>query len=479
MSFPLDLTSHLPEEFEGKSISLSGHDYIVGPLFRYSEQGHAHQLINVRSRLPLHIVQIRCSYMAAPEDALAASRLKAKLNNELRTKMAAAGQDVQIPVVSCHEAHGGCFELHELPHGSFFPVDGMQEVAQAQARRLAGDTEGAIHALNALLQQLPNHTAALSELAWSLHAAGRHVEALDTMEHLVAIEPHMSAYWGQRMLLRFGSHRPCGGIPAHEELRRRYPTVHDFDAQAVDAMLWCGEPGLARACLGGWRRDGGGQEELEQKVDAALEHQAQARAMIEPVRQAMRGEAELSGERILALLSAAHELDPRDSVLSANLAFALARSGQHQRAAELLLSLLPSIIDRWMPYCTANAAFNLYQLPGQLQRAIELFDMTMQYLRALHVEPSALDAPGVAVWIGDGSVIESIHPAAATLIDDAIERCTDAAPVSPAVRSLASLYRAAQSKLELTPPNGSQLFHPPPSAQRPWWKRLWTNRQKE
>lgn len=96
-----------------------------------------------------------------------------------------------------------------------------------------------------------------------------------------------------------------------------------------------------------------------------------------------------------ALLSAVDEIDPRDAVLAANLAFALARDGEHQQAAEMLLSLVLVIDVRWVSYCTANAAFNFSLLPGKLSDAMALFDATMLCLCEPNGATDASDAPGL------------------------------------------------------------------------------------
>ena len=78
-----------------------GRDYLIGPRFREGEQGYAHELTNQLSGLTLHAIQIRVSYLADPEGAKQASKTKEKLTADLHTKMAAAGQAAQIPILMC------------------------------------------------------------------------------------------------------------------------------------------------------------------------------------------------------------------------------------------------------------------------------------------------------------------------------------------------------------------------------------------
>ena len=62
----LDLARHQPAEFAGKIITVQGREYVLGACVRTSNQGYSHRLVNRKSGLCLHIIQIRVEYNARP-----------------------------------------------------------------------------------------------------------------------------------------------------------------------------------------------------------------------------------------------------------------------------------------------------------------------------------------------------------------------------------------------------------------------------
>lgn len=81
----LNLKLDNPQAFEGRLLSLKGSDYQVGPLLRYSDQGWMHQLMNTKSGLSIHMIQIRPEYKTNPVVALESARANQKAAAKLRT----------------------------------------------------------------------------------------------------------------------------------------------------------------------------------------------------------------------------------------------------------------------------------------------------------------------------------------------------------------------------------------------------------
>ena len=171
----LDLTRHNPDQFEGKSLSVGGRDYVIGALFRDSTQGHSHVLINRASGLALHVVQIRREYRDEPASASGASRVKVEMTAKLRTSMLEEKGETPIRMLRAIDAASGSLELHEFPWHPAAPGDDAMRRAgeHMEANRL----DSAKAELAALLATNPHHTNALGALAECHARAGNPLTA--------------------------------------------------------------------------------------------------------------------------------------------------------------------------------------------------------------------------------------------------------------------------------------------------------------
>jgi hypothetical protein len=153
----LDLRCHTPEEFAGKSVTIGGRNYTIGPKFG-GDEGYAHFLINELSGLCLHIVQIGKEYLSNPSGALAASREKARETAYLRSNMLLNGEAITLPFISVIEGNGGSFELHETTWGAFGHIQdspGRESIDLAVSQSEAGDQRSAVRAARYWLRVEP------------------------------------------------------------------------------------------------------------------------------------------------------------------------------------------------------------------------------------------------------------------------------------------------------------------------------------
>ena len=200
---PLDLSKHRPQDFQGKSVTLNGRDYVLGAKVRDSDQGYAHRLNNTVTGLCLFLIQIRKEYATHPEQAWLASKEKQDITARMRNRSLIEGSTpLPIAVVSALQAHGGSFEVHETPWG-MFGSDGdppaAKEIPQALDHSARGDYATAIQILEGALLVHPHHTIALANLASAYEAQGHVVAALDAITKAVNSEPNYTNYLGAQV----------------------------------------------------------------------------------------------------------------------------------------------------------------------------------------------------------------------------------------------------------------------------------------
>jgi len=238
MTEALDLTRHTPEMFPGKSVTLDERDYRIGAHFRAGDQGYAHYLVNETSRLCMHIIQIRTTYLSDPAAALAASKTKEEVTARLRWSLAdQPGKARSIPILTAREGHGGSFELHEIGPGLYGERAGDEQLAEANALVDKRDHPEAIAELRRLLDRYPTHTIALNNLTLSYASLGDHSAALQAITQAVDIEPNFALYRGNQICIALNCPSQRFGLNLFQQFRKRYPLVHDFDRDGIDAHL--------------------------------------------------------------------------------------------------------------------------------------------------------------------------------------------------------------------------------------------------
>ena len=466
----LDLKRQEPHEFAGKSVGINGCDYTVAANFRTGEQGYAHFLVNQRSGLCLHIMQIRQEYLRDAAGALLASRTKATLTAQLRSKSKLSQPEVAIPYISVHEAANGSFELHEIGWGDWGPGDpmlGMDAINSAGASMRAQDFAAAEAQLQGLLEQHPEHTVALNMLAYCHASRGDMSRAVAIIDQVTAIEPNSMRYRGAQIEIHLNGNGRRMAMMHFARLKAAAPLLQDYDSLGIHAYLVCGAPAEARALLEQAILPEAETQALQRQIDTALATRARfdrelANSLV------AQGSFAVSDPPLLAEFERLHASYESDPLIQANLGFVLRRAGEYQRASQLLLRAAGGIAPGIIPVCWANAAFCLIALHEWAQ-ALQLLDATMSILNASGRAIGPADAPGVAYALqGNGALVESTTLRAEDLLSRAIEACDDARRVTPEIRQLLSLYRAfgtmAAEQLKMTPAA---------PAKAAWWQRLW------
>ena len=229
----LDLRRHTPDEFAGKSVTITGRDYTIGRRFKESTDGYAHFLVNDLSGLCVHLVQIRPKYRSNPPAALEASRKRARETAPLRSQMLRNGEALTIPFISVIEGNGGSFELHETLWGQFGhkKEDSLERESFDLAVSLseAGSKHAAANGLKALLERHPNHALALGLLAGVLCDLNDQASARQMFARAIEIEPNYAKLRGQQIVVAFRATRRREAIELFQELKARYPLLDDYD----------------------------------------------------------------------------------------------------------------------------------------------------------------------------------------------------------------------------------------------------------
>jgi len=444
----LDLKCHTPEEFAGKTVSISARNYTIGPKFE-GDEGHAHFLINDVSGLCLHVIQIGKEYMTNPSAALAASRTRERETAALRTNMQRNGQQITLPFISVIEANGGSFELHETTWGAFGhrqDSPGREVIDLAVSQSEAGDQRSAIAVLTALLQNHPNHSIALGLLAGVYCDSDDQVSARSVFARSIEIEPNYAKCLGQQIIVtQRGIHRRQA-LDLFQELKARYPLLDDYDGVGISAHLMCGEPQQALQLLQKNTLPSQDADQLLTQINCALEVKQLLAKLGEGMVQGQIGEADLLG--YLEDLYKAYPLDP---LIQANLGCALYRSGQYQRACELLDSAGEGIADELlMCFCAVNLAFAFIGI-GAWEPGLEILSDIMSAMSETaksNFTKNPINTPGLVDWFAEKGVLRSRRNSNYQVLAAAMATCPDQALITAPIRQLAELYRRADASRE-------------------------------
>ena len=441
----LDLKRHTPEEFVGKSVTITGRDYTIGPRFKKSTDGYAHFLVNDLSGLCVHLVQIRPEYQSNPSAALEASREKARETASLRTQMLRKGEALTIPFISVIEGNGGSFELHETLWSQFSHK--KEDSAERESFDLAvslseaGSKHAAANGLKALLERHPNHALALGLLAGVLCDLNDQASARQMFARALEIEPNYAKLRGQQIALAFRATRRREAIELFQELKARYPLLDDYDGFGIQAYLICGEAQQALDLLQRNTLPKQDAEQLLTPISNALEVKQQMEKLGEAVEKSQINEADLRG-----LLEALHKAYPTDPMIQANLGSALYRAGQYQRAAELLLAAGGGIADGLTPYCGVNLAFALIKISAW-EPAMEMLTDLMNEVSSKAAQGAAVspsEVPGLGHWFAEKGVLKSKQQSSYQILAAAMAACPNQELIPPQVRQLAEIYRQAE-----------------------------------
>ncbi len=218
----------------------------TGALFRESEQGFAHHLINLRSGLSLHIVQLRYCYQVDPANATAMSRLKADLNRQLRTGLMKDGRQVTVYPLRTVQIGDLAVELHESVRGEMGIPSEALDLGKAQ--RWAD----VVACLNPAVNAQPNNTQVLALRARAQHQSGNRTFAVRDIAAACEIEPNFSVY--RLELIEYALHAGhLEDAQIHlDHFKRDFPGEHDADAFRFHVAIRQGRWDVAERAL----RDG-------------------------------------------------------------------------------------------------------------------------------------------------------------------------------------------------------------------------------
>lgn len=447
----LDLRRHTPEEFVGKSVTIGGRNYTIGPKFG-GDEGYAHFLINELSGLCLHIVQIGKEYLSNPSGALAASREKARETAYWRSNMLLNGEAITLPFISVIEGNGGSFELHETTWGAFGHTQdspGRESIDLAVSQSEAGDQRSALAVLAALLESHPNHSVALGLLAGVVCDLNDQASAQQMFARSIEIEPNYAKIRGQQIVVALRATRRRRALELFQELKARYPLLNDYDGVGISAYLMCGEPQQALNLSQQNTLPKQDAEQLLTQITYALDVKQQLLKLGEAIETSLIDETDL-----LEFLEALYKAYPSDPMIQANLGSALYRAGQYPRAVELLLSAGGGIADDLTIYCGVNLAFALIKMSawepamGMLSDVVN--DALSKAARGVAVSPS--EVPGLGDWFADKGVLKTKRHSNYRLLEAAMAECPDQKLITPLVRQLAELYRLAEPAAVAGPP---------------------------
>jgi tetratricopeptide (TPR) repeat protein len=437
----LDLRRHTPEEFVGKSVTLSGRNYTIGPQFEGTE-GHAHFLINELSALCVHIVQIGKEYRSNPPKALAASRNKARETASLRSVMLRNGEAITLPFISVIEGNGGSFELHEITWGAFGHTQdspGRESIDLALSQSEAGDQRSAVAVLTALLESHPNHSVAIALLAGVVCDLNDQASAQQIFARSIEIEPNYAKFRGQQIVVALRAPRRRQALELFQELKARYPLLNDYDGFGISAYLICGEPQQALTLLQQTTLPKPDAEEFLTQINYALDVKQQMLKLEELIGKSLVSETDL-----LEFLEALYKAYSSDPLVQANLGCALYRSGQYQRAVELLLSAANGISDDLSMCCAVNLAFAMIKISAWQPAMETLSDVISSVLEtAQHTEMNPMNVPGLVEWFAENTVLRSRQISSYQTLEAAMAACADQGLITPQIRQLAEIYRQA------------------------------------
>jgi tetratricopeptide (TPR) repeat protein len=449
----LDLKENAPDQFMGKTVMVESCKYVIGPRIRETEQGYAHRLINQRSRLSLHTIQIRREYLQSPDAAKQASLAKAAANMQMLNKMKASGSTVALSFLTVREAPGGVFEMHEFATGSSaFPGQAPPDAADpaigaARGLMSRADFTGAASQLNQVVAAYPNHTIALNELAACHSALNNHVKAYELSSRVVEIEPNLAFYRAAQIDTALRMARRAVGITLFSELKRRYPDLAYFDSLGVRSFLAVGDAEKSSELFSRKTLSPTEVAALQPVVESAVNATAkyielERRRDASLTKHSAPPAPVIADEELQRLLEETNSKFPTSPFIQANLGATLRRREDYKRAAQYFFAASGGLPDKLVPYCWSNAAFCLIPV-ADWPPAMNMLTATMNALpRGANGHVAPADVPGIVSWIyRSNTVTETVDPPAAALVERAISDCPDKTLVTPEIREMAMLLR--------------------------------------
>jgi tetratricopeptide (TPR) repeat protein len=429
----LDLVTHRPHEYEGKTVVLGGARYRVGPCLGQGAERIVHPLTNTESGLTLHVMKVFRDQRRIAKDAAARMRNEAELRRYFGTS---------VPDSWMEQSHNGWFEVQDaahplMPARELGPADLAHE-AGAQAAQDGRPVEAVRHYLEAL-EHSPEHTHALVGAASVLAQLGDPAKALALHERALVVEPNFCAYYLSLAVFAYELGVPFMTIRAYEALKQRFPYQDLVDDVAAAAYLSCGEPDEALDILA----ETGRTDLDEETITRIREHATALKTGRQRAADAWRraSAAVVAGDvpATRAALDEAHSLDPADPWLGINEALLCVRSNLPD-APDMLAYALRFLPSQFHGSCLVSLAFHAQRSAPDSERTREFIRDVGRNFPIADEESLTYLLPLPAVLWFDPDGLQCLDPGttAATLAP-AAERAF-AATGDPLFRIVAAVY---------------------------------------
>lgn len=438
----LDLTTHDPEEFEGKVVIYNGCEYVIGAYVGAGGYQIVHKLINKRSGEDLHVIKIWRDTSNITDQVIIETL---KSSAELKS------YGINIPVTVVVKAHGGYFMLQEqiisAGQATTDSIDLMLDRANQQKN--SSNIEAAISSYREILKINSFHTITLFKLARIQAELRNFEEAYSLMSQVIDIEPNYLTFRGSYLEYQATCGQLFGSLLYFDRMRHDFPYEYEYYELGIRINLECGRPEKAKELSGEEYFGKTAKEDLKNEIEAALSAKQHAISIANKAKEIIVSGDTLNPQ-VCSLLEEAYSLYDKSPLLSINLGLALQRTGDFKRSKPLLLSVLGKMHPMLMKVCLANAAFGEI-MASNFDEGVNLLGATMAVLYSDNSgnEPDDLsDLPGIALWLDEQSILEmKVDSDLLDLIERSMENCSKPESVTSNAKHLAALYEKAIGNL--------------------------------
>ena len=426
----LDISSHRPDEFQGKTIVHNGCEYILSKRVDRGDGRVVHKLVNRRSGLCVHVVKIwRDQHRAAvaAEAHLAVARIRAL-----------AGTNV-LPFENV-AAHGGLFQM-QMYVGPYEDENSAihKDMAIADAALEANSPAEAARRYHRILETAPLHTAAMNNLATACDYLGNADEAFTWQFRATRIEPNHFPYQTNLLTYAAAAGKLGAAMQQYEKTQKQFPFQHQLDELAVRLYERAGYPHKALAIVER-SPDEDFRQDHRKRVQPAAGDCAHAEKLLQEARTLVfKG---LTSQALPLLVRASRRYG-RHPLLRLNLGLARILGGEYAEGRDLLMSVVHVLPPAYLPGICFNAAAAEVRL-GNVQRALQLFQGLHELLSERRERTGVLrfrDPPGLSSWIDEARSVEREPRMNLSVLEDAIRSAGGESRVPQEVRDLKNEYK--------------------------------------
>ena len=435
----LDILSHRPDEFQGKTIVHNGCQYVLSKRVDSGAGRVVHKLVNRRSGLCVHVVKIwRDQHRAAvaAEADLAAARIRALIGTNV------------LPFENV-AAHGGLFQMQTYV-GPYEDENSAthKDMAIADAALETHSPAEAARRYYRILETAPLHTAAMNNLATVCDYLGNADEAFTWQLRATRIEPNHFPYQTNLVTYAAAAGKIGAAMQQYEKTQKQFPFQHQLDELAVRVYERAGYPHKALAIV-----ERSPDEEFRQEHQKRLQTAAGDCAHAEELLQKARTRVfEGQTSQALPLLVRASRRYGRHPLLRLNLGLARIHGGEYAEGRDLLMSVVQVLPLAYLPGICFNAAAAEVRL-GNVQRALQLFQGLHELLSERKEETGVLrfrDLPGSSSWIDEAGSVEREPSMNLSVLENAIRSAGGESRVPQEVRDLKNEYKRAADRYQRT-----------------------------